>query len=206
MWDDAANITGTGVEMRYIGGILAGVAMLLAGEAGAEGLPPGVPAKLAKRLAANPDAVLAAAGDLIHGHGTNGGIDQQGILQAVALDRAAARARAAMPLLAADLDGDGGVTGAEMAVVAAAADAGYRGRLMRARDRADGNGDGVVTQAETLSFAGAEGLRRVDADDEARLLAYLSLDLDGDGRLTLAEVEEAAERAAVTDGAADNGA
>ncbi|MGQ0564190.1 MAG: hypothetical protein ACT4OK_03840 [Gemmobacter sp.] len=116
--------------MRAIGVIAAGMVMaLLAGGAGAEGLPAAVPAKLAKRLAANPDAVRAAAADLIHGHGQDGGIDRQGILQALALDRAAARARAALPLLAADLDADGQVTLAEMQVVATAADAAYRGRL-----------------------------------------------------------------------------
>ena len=171
------------------------VAMMLAmlgGAAWAEGLPPTVPAKLVKRLAANPEAVKAAAGDLIHGYGADGGIDRQGILQAVALDRAAARARAIVLLVAADLDADGQVTGPEMAVVATAADAAWRGRLMRAQGQADGDGDGVVTRIEAFAFADAEGMRRVDAGDEARLLAYLTLDLDGDGRLTMAEVDEAA--------------
>lgn len=182
--------------MRHIGVIVAGImSALVAGGAAAEGLPSTVPAKLAKRLATNPDAVMAAAGDLIHGHGAGGGIDRQGILQAVALDRAAARARAALPLIAADLDADGQVTAAEMGIVAASADAAYRGRLMRAQAQADGDGDGTVTRAETFAFAEAEGLRRVDAADEARLMAYLTLDLDGNGRLTLQEVEEAAARA-----------
>ena len=180
--------------MRHIGVIAAAMvlALVAGGAVRAEGLPATVPAKLAKRLATNPGAVLAAAGDLIHGHGTDGGIDRQGILQAVALDRAAARARAMLPLIAADLDADGQVTGPEMAVVATAADAAYRGRLMRAQGQADGDGDGVVTRAEIFAFAEAEALRRVDAGDEARLMAYLTLDLDGDGRLTIAEVNEAA--------------
>ncbi len=184
--------------MRHIGVIVAGIfAGLLAGGAGAQGLPEAVPAKLAKRLATNPGAVMAAAGDLIHGYGSKGSIDRQGILQALALDRAAVRARAMVPLIAADLDADGRVTGAEMAVVAAAADAATRGRLMRAQGAADGDGDGVVTQAEALAFGKAEAMARVDAGDEARLMAYLTLDLDGDGRLTLAEVEEAAARAVI---------
>lgn len=184
--------------MRHIGVIAAGIlSALVAGGAVAEGLPSTVPAKLAKRLATNPDAVMAAAGDLIHGYGAGGGIDRQGILQAVALDRAAARARAALPLIAADLDADGQVTATEMGIVAASADAAYRGRLMRAQAQADGDGDGTVTRAETFAFAEAEGLRRVDAADEARLMAYLTLDLDGNGTLTLPEVEEAAARAGV---------
>lgn len=168
---------------------------MLGGGAWAEGLPATVPAKLVKRLAANPEAVKAAAGDLIHGHGTDGGIDRQGILQAVALDRAAARARAMVPLVAADLDADGQVTGPEMAVVAKAADAAYRGRLMRAQGQADGDGDGTVSRVEAFAFADAEAMRRVDAGDEARLMAYLTLDINGDGRLTLAEVDEAADLA-----------
>ena len=179
--------------MRHIGVIVAGmVAALLAGGVQAQGLPAAVPAKLAKRLAANPEAVLDAAGDLIHGYGQAGRIDRQGILQAVALDRAATRARAMVPLLAADLDADGRVTGAEMAAVAGAADAAYRGRLIGAQGKADGDGDGTVTQAEAFAWAQAEATRRVDAGDEARLLAYLTLDLDGDGYLTLPEVETAA--------------
>ena len=191
--------------MRHIGVIAAAMvlALVAGGAVRAEGLPATVPAKLAKRLATNPGAVLAAAGDLIHGHGTNGGIDRQGILQAVALDRAAARARAALPLIAADLDADGQVTGPEMAVVAAATGAAWRGRLMRAQAQADGDGDGVVTRVETFAFAEAEAMRRVDAADEARLMAYLTLDLDGDGRLTQIEVEEAAERASAQDKVAD---
>jgi hypothetical protein len=177
--------------MRAIGVIAAGLVLALGGTAGAEG----VPAKLAKRLAANPDGVRAAAGDLIHGHGTDGAIDRAGILQALALDRAAARARALVPLNAADLDGDGEVTASEMAVVARAADAAYRGRLMRAFEAADGDGDARVTEAEAMAYARAEGARRVDPGDEARLLAYLTLDQNGDGRLTLAEVEAAAAAA-----------
>ena len=193
--------------MRHIGVIVAGMmSALVAGGAAAEGLPASVPAKLAKRLATNPDAVMAAAGDLIYGYGAGGGIDRQGILQAVTLDRAAARARAALPLIAADLDADGQVTAAEMAIVAASADAAYRGRLMRAQAQADGDGDDTVTRAETFAFAEAEGLRRVDAADEARLMAYLTLDLDGNGTLTLQEVEEAAARAGVVAKVADKDA
>ena len=178
--------------MRHIGVIVAGMVLALAGGAVAEGLPGTVPAKLLKRLATNPEAVKAAAGDLIHGYGTAGGIDRAGILQAVALDRAAARARAMVPLIAADLDADGQVTAPEMVAVARAADAAYRGRLMRAQAQADSDGNGTVTGPEAQAYAGAEALRRVDAGDEARLLVYLTLDLDGDGRLTLAELDEAA--------------
>jgi Ca2+-binding EF-hand superfamily protein len=180
--------------MRAIGVIAAGLVLALGGAAGAEG----VPAKLARRLASNPEGVKAAAGDLIHGHGTDGAIDRAGILQALALDRAAARARALVPLTAADLDGDGQVTAPEMAAVARAADAAYRGRLMRAFEAADDDGNGSVTGPEAMAYARAEGVRQVDAADEARLLALLTLDQNGDGRLTLAEVEAAALQASVS--------
>ena len=183
------------MRLLRAGLIMVMAAFAVGGAARGEGLPAGVPERLAKRLADNPEAVLAAAGDLIAGFGRDGAIDRQGILQAVAMDRAAARARAMVPLIAADLDADGRITSVEMAAVIAASDAGFRGRLMRVKVGADADENGVVERDEMFVWADALARKRVDAGDEARALAYLTLDLDGDGRLTLAEVEEATLRA-----------
>ena len=87
----------------------------------------------------------------------------------------------------ADLDGDGAVTGAELAVLMQAEGAGPRGRLAVAHLRADADGDGVVTAEERGAAARAVAAREVVAP-AADAAGVLALDTGGDGRIDLAEV------------------
>lgn len=181
------------------------VATLLLTLVGATGAwAQGLPAPLAARLAENPDSVLRQAEGIILGHGTGGAIDREGIMNMVAIDRAAARARAMAQLAAADLDADGTVTMDEARVLAATRSANSRGRLLAQAAAADADGDGFILQAELRTMAEAQALRAVSPAREARMLDLLAMDGNGDGALTLAEVQAAV--AAATVAAADSGA
>lgn len=166
----------------------------------------GLPAPLAARLAENPDGVLRQAEGIILGHGAGGAIDRAGILNMVAVDRAAARARALALLAAADLDADGTVTMDEAQVVAATRSASSRGRLLAQVAAADADGDGFVVQAELRAMAEAQALRAVSPAREARMLDLLAMDGNGDGALTMAEVQAAVDAAPVAPATADSGA
>lgn len=166
------------------------MAMMMAVPAGAARA-----ADLAQRLAADPDGVVEEVAVLIAGHGAAAGINRAGILQSVALDRARARAREAARLLAADLDGDGRVTQAEVAVLGQAVSASTRGRLLLAFAKADGDGDGTLNAAEVRAHGEQAAARSVPVAEEGRRLALLTLDGNRDGWLTLAEVRAAADKA-----------
>jgi hypothetical protein len=181
--------------------VLAAVFLALSGPAltnpaPAQGLPPAVPERLAADLLRAPDRVAAAAARIIHGYGDGLRMTAGDVTRAVAVDRAAVRGRAAGRILAADLDADGAVTGAEAAAAGAALSAGARARLMRLVDGADANRDGRVSAPEISAAAEAAALRAVTEAEVARDMGLLSLDLDGDGAVTLAEVREAAALAA----------
>ena len=147
-----------------------------------------LPADLAKRVKSNPVKLLADVTELIAAYGHNGRIDRAAMDDMVALARAGARATALRRLQGADLNADGAIGGAELAVASAAASATVRGRLAVNFAAADRDGDGAVAAAELAAYAGAEAL---DAYDEARvsqLHALLAFDGNGDGAITLAEV------------------
>jgi EF hand len=152
----------------------------------------GVPETLAKRLRRAPDDFVADAASLILGYGRDQGIDRAGIAQYVAVERARARAGALRRMWEADLNADGAVTQAELGVLVAAAEARYRGRMMLTHEAADGDGDGTVTAVEMLAKANVMALEQFSVADEERAMAMLTLDLNGDGTLSLDEVREVA--------------
>jgi hypothetical protein len=145
---------------------------------------------LAKRLQRDVDDVVEEGVTLILGHGADGGIDTAGIEQSLQVDRASARANVIRRLVEADLDADGTVTTAEVGVIAGAAAARIRGRIMLGHAAADTDGDGRVTADEARVRADAVATEAVSEADAARALSLMGLDLDGDGRLTLAELAE----------------
>lgn len=149
---------------------------------------------LAAALSRNPDRLAARLVDLVAGFGGPTGLTLAGIEEHIALDRAAARATAMRRLLAMDLDGDGAVAAAELAVVQRAAGAEARGRLARQFAAADGDGDGAVDRGEITAAGRAEGLRVLDEGEADLLRAVLRLDADGDGAVTAAEVSEGIAR------------
>ena len=152
---------------------------------------PVLPEAMLKRIKAAPERFLDLAALLIHGFGAGGSVDMAGIERSIALDRAGARASAQRRLLAADLDGNGAVTGAEIAVAAGAAGATTRARLITTHARADADADGTVTPAELAAHAGAEALRMVSEPEAALARAVLACDQDADGQVTMAEVRRA---------------
>lgn len=152
----------------------------------------GVPEAMAKRLQRAPDDFVEDAASLILGYGQGGGIDREGITQYVQVERARARASALRRMWEADLNADGAVTGAELGVLVAAAEARYRGRMLLTHEAADGDADGTVTAVEMLAKANVMALDQFSAADEERTMGMLYLDLDADGRLTLDEVREVA--------------
>jgi hypothetical protein len=151
----------------------------------------GVDGALAKRMQRDMGDVAEDAMTLILGYGTGGGIDRAGIETWLSVERATARAQVMRRIIEADLNADGTVTAAEIAVIAGAAEARLRGRIMQNHALADADGDGAVSGPEAAARAQAFAMERVSEGDAARALALMGLDMDGDGRLTLAEVDEA---------------
>jgi hypothetical protein len=152
----------------------------------------GVDGALAKRMQRDMEDVASDAMTLILGYGRDGGIDRAGIATWLAVERAVARAQVMRRVIEADLDGDGSVAAVEIAVITAAAEAGLRGRIMQSHALADGDGDGAVSAIEAARRAEAFAMEEVSEADAAQAMALLGLDLDSDGRLTLAEVDRAA--------------
>lgn len=152
-------------------------------------LPPAV----AERIASRPDRWRDMALGMVHGHGRDGALVQADIDRAAALDRAFFRARALQPLMEADLDNDGAVTLAEASARAGVLGLTGRTRLMVTQAAADGDSDGTATAVELRAYAEAAALESTTGAEAAMAAALMGLDLDGDGRLTLAEVAQVAD-------------
>ena len=147
-----------------------------------------MPEKALKKLRAAPEVFLQDAAEVIYGFGAKGGIDLAGIDGFIAAERARFRAREMARYLAADLDNDGDISRAEMALLADAAAAGKRGRLQRGYDQADANANGVLTVAELRGFAqGVALVQMTDADAEA-LRGLMLFDADDNGTVAMEEV------------------
>lgn len=166
------------------------------GQADAMAMPvalAGVDGALAKRMQRDMGDVTEDAMTLILGFGTGGSIDRAGIATWLAVERAAARAQVMRRMIEADLDADGTVAATEIAVIAGAAAARLRGRIMQNHALADADGDGAVSGPEAAARAAAFAMERVSEADGVRAMALMGLDMDGDGRLTLAEVDKAGQ-------------
>lgn len=146
---------------------------------------------LADAMARNPERFLAQTVDLIAGFGDSDGLRPAGIEAHVALARAGARAAALRRFHAMDLDADGTIDRAELAVSQRAASAAARGRLERQFTTADADGSGAVEAAEIAAAGQLAALRALGEDEAALLRALMQLDTDGDGALIAAEVERA---------------
>lgn len=163
--------------------------------AAATAAPPDPDARLQKLIAQRAEAVVAEGTRLILGYGADGALDAAGLARAIAHERAALREAARAMLLRADLDGDGAVGAAERALHENTLSARMRAQMRTAFDQADADGDGTASSAEISTHAARLGLEKFDETDAADLRAYLELDQDGDGRLTVEELSRAvAER------------
>lgn len=152
------------------------------------GLAQTLPAETLKKLRAAPDTYLATAASLIYGFGAGGGIDAVGIDGFIAAERARIRARDMTQYLAADLNNDGDISRAEMAVLAAAAQANKRGRLQRGFDQADADANALLSMSELRSFAQGSAMDQLSDADADGLKALLQFDENADGIVAMDEV------------------
>lgn len=164
-----------------------------------------LPPALVKRIARDPAGWEEEALRLVAGFGTAQGLTVEGIDRAIAVDRAAARANALRDLLVADLDGDGAVTGAELAGYLPVLSARGRGGFALLVAQADGNGDGDLDAAEVAAAArtaaeAALSPRRLEA-----MRSLLAFDADGDGTVSLAELHGGVAALAVVPADAGDG-
>lgn len=164
--------------------------MLLAAPLRAE-MTPALGDKVLKRLIEAPDRFEEEAAGIILGYGTAKGLDEQGIEAYLAVGRARIRVREMRRLLLADLDDDGSVTQAELAILVAAENARGRGRLWLAHGAADGNGDGVVSMTELRARAAMVAAKEQGIAEAEAARDLMKLDLDGNGRVTVAELHRA---------------
>lgn len=146
---------------------------------------------LQKAMQRNPERFASRVIDLIAGFGGADGLRPDGIEEHIALERAGARASALRRFLAMDLDADGAVARAELAVSQRAANAEGRGRLEREFLGADVDGNGRVDAAEQAAQGRVAGLRAMGEEEADLLRGLMALDADGNGALTAAEVERA---------------
>lgn len=146
---------------------------------------------LDKAMTRDPERFAARVTDLIAGFGGSGGLRATGIEEHIALERAAARASALRRIMAMDLDADGGLDRAELAVSQRAASAAARGRMERQFLAADSNNDGRIDPEEMQADGRAAGLRALGEDEAGMLRALMTLDRDGNATLTVEEVAAA---------------
>jgi hypothetical protein len=139
----------------------------------------------------DPERFASRVVDLIAGFGSPEGLRPEGIEEHIALERAGARASALRRFQAMDLDFDGAVNRAELAISQRAASAEVRGRLERQFLAADANADDRVDAAELADQGRIAGLRALDEDEAGFLRGLMVLDADGNGALTAAEVDRA---------------
>lgn len=173
-------------------GLLVPCSMALAQERSVAEAMAGLPPEMAERIAQRPDRWRDMALGVIHGHGEGGALVQADLDRVAALDRAFFRARAVQPLMECDLDNDGAVTVAEAAARARVLGVTARARLMLMQGAADVDGDGTASAVELRAQAEAAALQAGQGAEAAQTAALMALDLDGDGRLTLPEVERIA--------------
>jgi hypothetical protein len=149
---------------------------------------------LAGAMSRNPDRFEARAIDLIAGFGGAEGLRADEIETHIALERAGARASALRRFLAMDLDADGSVTRAELAVSQRAASAQGRGRMQRQFASADADENSTVDAGELSAFGTAAGLQALGEAEADLLRALMQLDADGNGAVAAAEVAAAVAR------------
>jgi EF hand len=150
---------------------------------------------LDRAMRKNPNRFADQVIDLIAGFGGADGLRPAGIEEHIALERAGARASALRRFLAMDLDGDGAVVRAELAVSQRAASAAGRGRLERSFAAADANADGRIDTAELQAAGKVAALQGLSETEAEVLRALMSLDSNGDGALHPDELRAALARA-----------
>lgn len=154
-------------------------------------LPPGLLAELEE----GPEAFVERVAGLIFAYGHDAALRAGDLEVAVAHARARARARAVLDLLGADLDGDGRLAPDEITRTGPALSPNAQGLLVTRARRADTDADGTVSPAEIDAYAAARAARAMGPTRAKGLRDLMLLDVDGDGRVILAEVMAVARAA-----------
>ena len=149
---------------------------------------------LDKAMQKDPGRFSDRVTDLIVGFGGPDGLRAAGIEEHIALERAGGRAAALRRLLAMDLDADGALDRRELSVSQRAANAATRGRMERQFAAADANADGLIDAGEMQADGQVAALRSLGEAEAGMLRALMTLDADGDGALTVAELDLALAR------------
>jgi hypothetical protein len=108
----------------------------------------------------------------------------------LALLRAKARAAAILPLLMADLDGDGVINREEVTVAEDALASAGRSRLEAVFEKADADGNAVISTAELADLGEAAAQAAISPSRMAQAKILMGFDADGDGKVTLTEVRQ----------------
>lgn len=151
---------------------------------------PLLPEALIQTIKADPARYLDRTASLIAAYGAGDGITEDQVNTSLALVRARARAAAIVPLLMADLDGDGAVTRAEVTGAEATLASAARDRLEAVFVTADADGDAVVSAAERADLGEVAALAALTPSAMAQAKILMGFDADGDGKVTLAEVRQ----------------
>lgn len=152
---------------------------------------PSLPATLLKSIKADPSSYLDSVAALIASYGAADGITEEQVATSMALVRAKARTAAEVPLMRADLDGDGTVSRAEIVVVQSAASAATRGKLEKIFIAADTNGDAVVSLEERTELGALAAMAAYSPAQMAEMKVLMGFDGDADGKVTVNEVRQA---------------
>lgn len=180
---------------RAIGLWVLGI-LLLAGHDPARAAGPAdavrsLPQAMQDRIAADPAAFARKLAFLAASYGEKGNLSVAALDRMAATIRARARAGETARLMAADLDGDGAISGDERRMALAALSAPRQKRLETAWAEADADEDGQVSATELAQQATAAGQRAMSPERLAEWKALMGLDADADGQLTTAEIAAA---------------
>jgi len=142
-----------------------------------------------ERWVESPDWVLEDIAAIGFGYGAGGVLTMEAVETSVAHGRASARARAFRDIFAADLDGDMSVTRAEAQAVELSLSGRARGLLWTRFRKADLDRDGTISLKEAQSYAETRAMAYLPQARVQERRAFMLLDADGDGALTLDEAE-----------------
>jgi Ca2+-binding EF-hand superfamily protein len=131
--------------------------------------------------------LLSILGALRRSDKSGDGLDLEDVLASKAMAKAQARSSAVREVLSYDIDGDREITRAEIAHAARGDEASVARSIDMILDRFDSDGNGAITIAEASENA---DLRGRDFPDEA----LLAMDTNGDGKLTVPELQNIAQR------------
>lgn len=175
-----------------MGRILICLLWLIPALARAEAAAP-LPLAAIEELKMSREVLLEEGTRLILGYGAGETITGAGLELAIAHERATRRAAAAERVMAADLNGDGAVSAAEMDLHGNTLSVRLRAQARRGFAAADRDLDGLASLPEIMAAAQDYALERFPERQADRLRSLMFCDADRDGVLTLAELRAAGD-------------